>query len=266
MKPRIDLPTLAAIAVIAYVCQNVLHEAVGHGGTCLLLGCRPTALSTAYFDMADGSVSSLGGRLVAAGGALANILAGFVCWILLATLRSKRDSLRFFLWLSMTINMLGGTGYLLFSGVTQYGDWVTVIAGFEPFWAWNTLMILIGATTYLLTVRLALVTLRPLVGGDHAIDLKRATALSVYPYLIGSVATTVGAALNPISPLFVLTSAAGYFGGTSGLAWMTQLYKGRRFEPAGGVGIEIRRSWLWIVTGAVVLSMHVFILGPSLTF
>jgi hypothetical protein len=266
VKSRLDFLTIAAISVVAYIIQNVLHEAVGHGGVCLLLGGEPTALSTAYFDMVDGSVSPLGRRLVAAGGAVVNILAGGVCWALLRTMRGAGDSFRFFLWLSMTINLLTGTGYLLFSGTTQVGDWVVVIAGFEPFWLWNTLMILIGLVTYLLCIWLSLSTMLPLIGVGDAVDVDRARRLSLHPYLLCCVASTMGAALNPLSPIFILTSAAANFGGTSGLAWMTQLYKTSWFKPSTRAGVNIGRSWPWIISAGLLLALHIAVLGPAVTF
>jgi len=266
VKSRLDLLTIAAISVVAYIVQNVLHEAVGHGGVCLLLGGEPTSLSTAYFDMVDGSVSPAERRLVAAGGAVVNILAGGICWALLRTMRGAGDSFRFFLWLSMTINLLTGTGYLLFSGTMQVGDWVVVIAGFEPFWLWNTLMILVGVVTYLLCIRLSLSTMLPLLGGVEGIDLKRAKSLSLYPYLIGCVASTIGAAFNPLSPIFILTSAAANFGGTSGLAWMTQLYKTSWFKPSTRAGVNIGRSWPWVISAGLLLALHIAVLGPAVTF
>lgn len=254
------------MSIIAYVVSNVLHEAVGHGGTCLLLGGDPTALSTAYFDMTDGSVSPVGRRLVAAGGTVVNIIAGGLFWIALRSIRSRGGIIRYFFWLSMTINLLAGTGYFLFSGVTQVGDWVVVIRDFKPFWLWNGLLILIGLTTYLLCIRLALSTLLPLVGHEDTGRLKRAGKLTVFPYLVGSIAASAGAILNPISTVFVLTSAAANFGGTSGLAWMTQLYKRPWFKPADVEPMTMARSWGWIATAVVVLLGHILVLGPSLTF
>ena len=37
-RHRIDLLTVAAIAIVAGLAANQLHEAVGHGGACLALG------------------------------------------------------------------------------------------------------------------------------------------------------------------------------------------------------------------------------------
>jgi hypothetical protein len=44
--PTIDVPTLAALAAITYALANFLHEAVGHGGACLLMGGQAEVLST----------------------------------------------------------------------------------------------------------------------------------------------------------------------------------------------------------------------------
>lgn len=49
-RPRHDPLTLVAIALLAYVVGDVLHEAVGHGGACLVVGGRPLVLSTVHFE------------------------------------------------------------------------------------------------------------------------------------------------------------------------------------------------------------------------
>src|SRR2546427_355944 len=58
----LDVPTVVAIAIVAYVLADVLHEAVGHGGACVLTGGKPLVLSTVHFDCGGDS------RWVAAAG------------------------------------------------------------------------------------------------------------------------------------------------------------------------------------------------------
>ena len=55
-----DNLTIIAIAIVATVIADVLHEGAGHGGACLLTGGHPLALSTVHFEC-DSE-----GRLVAA--------------------------------------------------------------------------------------------------------------------------------------------------------------------------------------------------------
>src|SRR5579875_1274564 len=45
-----DLLTVAALAVIAYALSDFIHEGLGHGGSCLLIGGRPLLLSPSNFN------------------------------------------------------------------------------------------------------------------------------------------------------------------------------------------------------------------------
>src|SRR2546427_12216866 len=66
----LDVPTVVAIAIVAYVLADVLHEAEGHGGACVLTGGKPLVLSTVHFDCGGDS------RWWAAAGPLVNLAAG----------------------------------------------------------------------------------------------------------------------------------------------------------------------------------------------
>lgn len=46
----LDLLTILAIGIISFIIKNVLHEALGHGGACFLVGGTPLVLSSAHFD------------------------------------------------------------------------------------------------------------------------------------------------------------------------------------------------------------------------
>src|SRR6185503_6556660 len=60
-----DLPTLAALGIVAFVAQSLLHEAVGHGAACLAIGGRITWLTPMYMRCSVESPA-----MVAAGPAL----------------------------------------------------------------------------------------------------------------------------------------------------------------------------------------------------
>ncbi|MGD9899963.1 MAG: hypothetical protein AB7T22_12635, partial [Calditrichaceae bacterium] len=155
------------------------------------------------------------------------------------------------------------TGYPLFSGIIGFGDWIHVIEGAEFFWFWRIILIITGAVLYMISIWISLTELNLLIGGDDASRLKRASILSVIPYLSGSAASTIGAFLNPISMLFVITSAASSFGGTSALAWMTQLFKTNRFIKQPVKPIEIHQNWFWIIASIIILLIHIVIIGPG---
>ena len=135
-------------------------------------------------------------------------------------------------------------GYFLFSGIGNIGDWAAVVAGWQQTWAWRMGLVALGIVTYLfLFVPLSLRELRPFLGKDANIRVRRARQLTLVPYLTGGFLSCAAGALNPVGPLLILISAAAAsFGGNSGLAWMWTLLHGPRF-PSGGFQMpQIDRS------------------------
>ena len=112
----LDPFTVGAIGILAYMLGNVLHEGAGHGGACLLVGGKPLAISSVYFECGADS------RLVMAAGTLMNLLAGALFFALGRLTGRSFPRLKYFFWIAMTINLFTGTGYFLFSGVGGIGD------------------------------------------------------------------------------------------------------------------------------------------------
>src|SRR5437899_1278908 len=137
-----DWMTVCAISVLAGILANVLHEGLGHAATDLLTGAKSGVLSIVAWSSAQDS------RLVAAGGTLANLAAGLVFWIALRSAKSSSVRLRFFLLLCLAFNLLDGTGYFLFSGFINFGDWAVVIAGLPAHWLWRVLLVAVGIASY----------------------------------------------------------------------------------------------------------------------
>jgi hypothetical protein len=258
----IDQGTLVAIAIIAYVTADVLHEAVGHGGACLLAGCQPVALSTVHFDCSCES------RLVAAGGTLANLFVGVMGLPALRHSRSFSPRTRYFLWLLMTVNLLQEAGYFLFSGAGNIGDWAAFFAGFSPEWVWRSGLIALGTLLYMLFVCLSLRELTPFLRTTSPVRERPALELTVVPYLAGGFLSFVAGLFNPVGMILVaISAAAASFGGTSGLAWMAQLLKNPRFPTRGELApFSITRSWAWIGVAVVLALFFITVLGPGLTF
>jgi hypothetical protein len=149
-RGSIDWPTLIAIAIIAFVLSDILHEAVGHGGTCLLEGCKVIVISSVHAECSYDS------RLVAAGGTLVNLLVGLLGFPVLRLTQSWSWPSRYFVWLLMTVNLLQGAVNYLFSGAGNIGDWADFIAGFAPAWAYRVGLFVLGTVLYSLFVGLAL--------------------------------------------------------------------------------------------------------------
>lgn len=74
-KTNTNLPMVGAISVLAMCIVTVAHEALGHGGACLMLGGRVEWLSSAVFRC---SISS---PIIDGAGPAANLLVVALAWI-----------------------------------------------------------------------------------------------------------------------------------------------------------------------------------------
>jgi len=256
-----NLSTIIAIAVAATVITDLIHEGLGHGGMCMATGGKPLVLSTVHFEC------SVDSPLVAAGGTLANLVFGALSWVAARVVR-RTASGRYFFWLLMVFNLFDAGGYFLFSGIGNFGDWATVVAGLQPAWAWRFGLSALGIVTYfLLFVPVCLWELRPFLGNDSRNRVRRAHRLTLVPYLTAGILSCVAGALNPVGPLLILVSAAAAsFGGKSALAWMWTLFRGPLLSNSEMQMEEIERSWGWMVAAGVMAIGFVAGLGPGVKF
>jgi hypothetical protein len=262
----LDRWTVGAIAVVAYAVSNVVHEGMGHGGACLLVGGRPEALNAVFFECSVGGLPSSAGRWLAAGGSIANLAAAGLAGVALKTLPAGWGRARYFAWLMLAINVLQPFGYLLFSGLGGVGDWAVVVSGMEPAVAWRLGLTVLGAFLYFWWApRVLMPPLEPFVGANPEERLRRTRTLTLLPYLVGGVTFVVAGLLNPHGFVLVLISAAAAsFGGTSLLAWYPGLWARRSVGGSREPVLGVPRSVPWLVLGCVVLAFFVGVLGPGI--
>ena len=264
MKPWADWVTLIAVAVAAHTAVSLVHEALGHGGACLLVGCRPQLLTTMQFEGDEASVSSMGGKFIAAGGTLANLAAATIAVGLLRRRRERGGAGLFFLWLFATINMLQAAGYLIYSGVSNIGDWGTVVHGLRPFWLWHAALFLLGASSYWCATRWAIGELGRHLPGSGAARVAEANRYTLSAFAVGGLLSLAAGLFEPGGALVVLISGvAASLGGASGLAWGPQLLRDPRLGEPGAPPLRITHDWRWIVAGVIAGVVFVFVLGPG---
>ena len=255
----LDSWTVCGISVIAYAIANFTHEALGHGGACLLNGGTPLVLSSVHFEC------SFDNRWIEAGGTIANFILATACWVALRFAK-KAPRLHYFLWLLMTVIMLQGGGYFLFSGTANIGDWADVIKGLRPIWAYRMGLALFGATVYLLLVWFSLTQIKPFTGMEQPDRWQRARKLTLIPYMVGGALYTIAGVFNPVGMVLVaISAAAASFGGTSGLAWMWQIPRGKPADDSI-LPEPIERSRAWIIAGAITAAVYIAVLGPGVRF
>ena len=258
--------TILAIGIVSFILKNVIHEALGHGGACLLVGGTPHVLSSAHFDCDTAAVSDAGIRFIAAAGTLVNFIAAYFFWLAFHSPRVKSDSLRYFFWFAMSGNYFVAAGYPLFSGVIGVGDWVNVVEGWQPVWLWRVLLTVSGFILYMWGVWFALREMKTLIGSNPTERLVRAFKLTLFPYLIGATVSSLGALFNPIGAFAIFTSAAAAFGGSSAFAWMSQMLKTKWLPEVSDEFVIIDRNWTWVIIAIILAIFHIFVLGPGIKF
>lgn len=253
-----DRLTIVSIAILACALATVVHEGLGHGGACLLSGGRPELMTSMQFQGDHRGLSNAAVKFIAAGGTLANLICAMVAIRLLAR---KADATWFFFWLTASLNLMVATGYLLYSGIANIGDWSVIIRGWSPGWLWRGALAVIGGGTYWLTVRWAMRTLGSRLVGQR---VREANGLSLVSFVTGGVLSLVAGLFDPGGVTVILISGvAASLGGASGLAWGPQLLHDPDFAPPIGEVLEVRRSWQAIAAAVVVAAIFIFLLGPG---
>jgi hypothetical protein len=264
---RPDWVTVAAVAVVVDVSASLIHEGLGHGGACVVMGGTPQLLTSMQFQGDEHSLSSGAVRVISAAGSVANVAAAVVASALLRRSRGAPGTWWFFLWLFATINLLQAAGYPLYSGLGNIGDWAAVVAGFQPPWLWRILLIAFGASAYWAAARWAMNCLGQHLSESPPGRVAEANRYTLVAYGTGGVLSVAAGLFDPGGVVVVLISGvAASLGGTSALAWGPQLLHDPRLGVPTGTQLEVRREVRWIVVAALVAIAFVLVLGPGISF
>jgi len=254
--------TVIAVAVVAHAATTLVHEGLGHGGACLLAGCRPQLLTTMQFEGDERMLSSAGIKFIAAGGTLANLAAATIAALLLRRRREHANAGEFFLWLFTAVNLLQAAGYWMYSGAMNIGDWAEVVHGFAPLWVWHVGLFVVGAGAYWLAARWAMGRLGRRLRTSGAARVAEANRYSVTAYVVGGLLSLAAGLFEPGGALIVVISGvAASLGGTSALAWGPQLLHDPRVGQPEDPPLLVTRDWRWIAAGAVTAAAFVFVIG-----
>ncbi len=259
---RVDMLTVGAIAVVAYLVSVFTHEALGHGVAALLVGAHVNHVSSV--DLAASSVSPGADRFVAAAGCLAQFILGSVTLAFYRWRPPHNADARYFLWLLAHLNFFIPAGYMMALSFAPFGDWNAFVQGLPGQLLWRIGLTTVGAAISFATIVSAARGLDVFLGRDPRTRARRAVALTLAPYLVGGVVNTLAGALNPDSPLLILISAAAAsFGGTAFLVWTSAFVRApRATTPAAP--LTPTHSTLWLMLGVIGLLVYFLVLGPGI--
>ncbi|MGH8005201.1 MAG: hypothetical protein ACRECJ_10820 [Limisphaerales bacterium] len=261
-EAKIDLLTVAAIAIVTYLLSAFIHEAIGHGLTASLLGAKVLQITNAYVETDHTALSVWAVRAISAGGCVANFIFGSIFLVWLRNMQGGSAHLRYFLWLLGIINFLKGSGYMFALSFASFGDWHNFLQGLEPKLPSQIGLTLVGVVIHIGTFFYAVRTIDEFLG--QSFRRWSAFALTLTPYLVGGAVNSLAAAVGPGGAEAILFSAAlATFGGTWLLVWIPTAV-GTPRPTTSANPLTIARNVGWILLGLAGLGGYFFILGPGL--
>lgn len=264
-SPTLDWLMVVAIAAIAISLTVAFHEGV-HALACVAAGGDLLEYSALHVDCTTSAAWQT--RMVAGSASVANLILGTLIWLLLSRRPPVSAEARFSLWLLMLMNWLYGTGYWMFSGAANIGDWAAVIAGLEPHWLWRLVMFTAGTTLFVFFVWLALRELGRFFGGRTPDEIRPAVRLGLAAYFTAGLVVLLAGLFNPRG---LLGGPAVYgliaaLGALSPLLWMMLWFRADSFPKLAAPPLVIERRWSLIAFAGLAVFLYVVVLGRSLTF
>ncbi len=249
---RDDRLTLIAISAVACIVQDVLHEGLGHGVTAWLNGAHHLTMSTVALQ------SDVYTRWISANGTVVNLLFAAIFWLMLSGSHCYRPATRYFLVLAMAGNLFTGTGYFLFSGILNFGDWAAVIRGLQPHWMWRIGLVLLGLASYYVSMLVVAGKMRPFAGkGESSRGLRM---LWWTPYFTDGILAGIGGLFNPLGLFYVIASALpSTLGANAGMLSLPSMM--RRWSSEERQVEPVRRNAAWIAASAVASLVFILVLG-----
>jgi hypothetical protein len=257
-----DRLTVIAIAVIAYAEVNITHEIIGHCGTAALLGNKCLVISSTYIPRAIEPLVWKDNVIIAAG-STANWAIGLVCFGILRAWRTARPALRYFLWLSMCVNLFLASTYVTTAPIIKFGDSYILIRDLPDQLLWRGVLVSAGAAACWLSLRLCRAELGRLIGSGGRAAQGVAWELVAPAYVAGGVVTVASGLFSQLEfKVAQLEAAGGSFGLTAWLLLLPLLIP-EQPTPARQP-FMVPRSVGWIVAGALTGLTFIGVLGPGI--
>ncbi len=262
---KMDWVTLFALAALAAALNVGLHEGA-HAVTCLLTG--GTMVEFSALHVSCDSTTVLNSKIVSGTAAIYNIVLA-TCLFAVLRLRLQMPNNRWlFLWIFMLMNFLAGTGYFIFSGVANIGDWASVINGWEPAWVWRIVMTVIGLVLYMLAIWFSLKLMGQRIGGDRNEQIQRFIIMGIVIYVASAIVIGFAGFFHPegVGSLPVVAGLMAALGGNAPFLWGPQWFRAKGFSKSTGAALVATTSWGWIITALAAVLVYGIVLGRGLTF
>jgi hypothetical protein len=201
-------------------------------------------------------------RFAGACGTLAILVLGGIA-ALLVRVDKRFTSSWYFLWVFACVSLMN-SGRLLYSALSDTGDWSAVIAMFNPPWLWRTMLAAAGVFIYRPALRFTVTTLRGLIENAELAyrDLWR---LVLAAYLAAGVLFTAGAILDRANHgVIVIGVVAASFGLNLGLL-VVPAFISEPVESQPTLTRAMPFSWFWLIFALAAAAAFLAGLGHTIT-
>ncbi len=265
---KIDIPTLVAVSMLAWVLAVSLHEVVGHAVPALLMGLDVKLANSTGVNIPTDKVpydlwSSAKARTLLAGGTVINFLTAGIALLVLRFRKPTSKAFQYLLWLFATFSFVIVIMYLITTTAIGAGDWIGFVQGLNPRNLYIAIIIGTGILLALPCYALPLREWMPDLKGNR-LTLLKITFIPVLALSITQILSTLRSPyLNELggqNPLLASIFVCIHLVIWAILANLIPVPRSSR--EIDSIGLE--RSPIWLVAGLVFFLFFVFILGAGI--
>lgn len=264
-----SLPTLLAIAALAWIFVNISHETIGHAGFGLLSGLKLNAVNTTtvYLDVNWDNEINLNGftkyRLFLIGGVCINLLTGLIAYLILKYKSGLNTQMRLFLWLFASFSYVVIVMNLISVPIIGGGDLVGIIRTFDNQELARTIVLLVGFVFMIFGYITLQKSFMPEIKKNWSTVL-RVTFLPVITVITIHSLSLINSPFSylPASQNHLLASVFAYF---HLILWAIVIC----FVPFSNMKFSLdnflpNKSVSWIVLGLIATMLYILLLGPGI--
>jgi hypothetical protein len=265
---KIDIPTLVAISIVAWVLVVSLHEIVGHAVPAVLMGLDVRMATSTGVDIPSDQVSydlwsSGKARILLAGGTVVNLLTGTIALLLLHIRKPTSKAFQYFLWLFTTFSYVIVIMYLVSVTAIGAGDWIVIVQDLDPKNTYIAIIIGAGILFALPGYALPLWEWMPDLKGNR-LTLLKITFIPVLALTITQILSTLRSPfrneLGGQNPLVASVFVCIHF-----VIWAILVNLIPIPRSSDGIeSISLGRSPFWLLAGIVFFLFFALVLGAGL--
>lgn len=136
---------LVSIGAMAYIFADIIHEAIGHGITSLIVGNKIILLTSVFFRSERHSF------ITDALGPILNLVAGLLIWGVIRQVNLQNLYIRLLVVFTTAFNFFWFSWMCLYCGITNKGDFAFYFPTQTTLLIWRIALVVIGFISYYFT-------------------------------------------------------------------------------------------------------------------